>query len=72
MRNSMFTNTTSIVETKAAKDKDMLDILLSLSDTERRAVMKTIKEGNKMVNNLEVTYDRDASPKMKSTMLFMC
>ncbi|QVW28657.1 hypothetical protein pEaSNUABM8_00160 [Erwinia phage pEa_SNUABM_8] len=75
MRN-LFTKTevTPVVpatKTVAKKNEDMLDILLKLSHTEREAVMKTIKEGNKMVNELEVIYGKKDKPKSNG-LVWMC
>lgn len=55
----------------AKKNEDMLDILLKLSNTERQAVMKVIKEGNKLVDDLEVIYGKKDQPK-SSGLVWMC
>ncbi|ANZ48440.1 hypothetical protein BIZ78_gp135 [Erwinia phage vB_EamM_Caitlin] len=73
MRN-LFTKSTPAVapvKTVAKKNEDMLDILLKLSHTERAAVMKTIKEGNKMVDNLDVVYGKKEKPKSNG-LVWMC
>lgn len=73
MRN-LFTKTTPVApatKTVAKKNEDMLDILLKLSHTEREAVMKTIKEGNKMVGELEVSYGKKDKPKSNG-LVWMC
>lgn len=75
MRN-LFTKTNAVpvtpaTKTVAKKNEDMLDILLKLSHTEREAVMKTIKEGNKMVDNLEVVYGKKDKPKT-SGLVWVC
>lgn len=55
MRNSIVSNTATTAST-TKKNGDMLDILLKLSHTEREAVLKAIKEGNKMVDEVEIVY----------------
>ncbi|ANZ48716.1 hypothetical protein BIZ83_gp137 [Erwinia phage vB_EamM_ChrisDB] len=75
MRN-LFTKTNAVpvapaTKTVAKKNEDMLDILLKLSHTEREAVMKTIKEGNKMVDELEVIYGKKDKPK-SSGLVWVC
>ncbi len=75
MRN-LFTKTevTPVVpatKTVAKKNEDMLDILLKLSHTEREAVMKTIKEGNAFIDNLEVVYGKKDKPK-SSGLVWVC
>ncbi|AFQ96602.1 hypothetical protein STRATTON_154 [Erwinia phage vB_EamM_Stratton] len=76
MRNLFTATTTSVIATASAGSKttsrkpDLLDVLLKLSHTEREAVMKELKEGNKMVDKLDVVYG-SKDKKDSGGLLFM-
>ncbi|MCT7475984.1 hypothetical protein N5V81_13455 [Escherichia coli] len=44
-----------VVETTAKRKPDMIDLLLKMSAAEAKAFMKTMKDGDKMIDNVEVT-----------------
>ncbi|AWN08872.1 hypothetical protein MLDJOKPK_00013 [Salmonella phage SPAsTU] len=73
MRN-LFTKASNkpIVETKTtARKPDMLDLLLKMSNTERNAVMKAIKEGDKLIDEVQVTYGVKDRPK-NNGLVWVC
>lgn len=66
---SMFNNHKTIVPNNKKKE-DVLDLLLKMSHTEREAFLAELKRGERMTNEVQVTYDRNATTKPKSTMSF--
>ncbi|HHS7556212.1 TPA: hypothetical protein ACTPQ1_004502 [Salmonella enterica] len=73
MRN-LFTKSSNkpVVETKTtARKPDMIDLLLKMSTTERNAVMKAIKEGDKLIDEVQVTYGVKDRPK-NNGLVWVC
>ncbi|QVW55056.1 hypothetical protein pEaSNUABM29_00012 [Erwinia phage pEa_SNUABM_29] len=61
-----------VVETKTTSRKpDVLDLLLKLSHTERKAVMEALKAGDKMIDDVQVTYGVKDRPKTNG-LLWVC
>lgn len=60
-----------VVETTTKRKPDMIDLLLKMSAAEAKAFMKAMKDGEKMVDNVEVTYGVKDRPK-SSGLVWMC
>lgn len=71
---NLYTTTTvnkPIVDTTLVRQPDILDLLLRMDATECRAVMATLKEGNKLVDDVEVVYGKKDKPK-SSGLVWVC
>ena len=60
-----------VVETTAKRKPDMIDLLLTMSAAEAKAFMKTMKDGDKMIDNVEVTYGVKDRPK-NNGLVWVC
>lgn len=60
-----------IVETTAKRKPDMIDLLLKMSAAEAKAFMKTMKDGDKMIDNVDVTYGVKDRPK-NNGLVWVC
>lgn len=60
-----------VVETTAKRKPDMIDLLLKMSAEEAKAFMKTMKDGDKMIDNVEVTYGVKDRPK-NNGLVWVC
>ncbi|EAC0255725.1 hypothetical protein A4K93_18340 [Salmonella enterica subsp. enterica serovar Schwarzengrund] len=60
-----------VVETVTKRKPDMIDLLLKMSAAEAKAFMKTMKDGDKMIDNVEVTYGVKDRPK-NNGLVWVC
>lgn len=60
-----------VVETAAKRKPDMIDLLLKMSAAEAKAFMNTMKDDEKTIDNVEVTYGVKDRPE-NNGLVWVC